>query len=224
MMKYGFLLPLLGVLVIWLGLTWLPFGALLVWLGICFVWIGIAYFFPKFRPLCKRVDGQIQWVSKLLFAPYLIYLYTVWHLIRILSKEPRTHQINQQLTIGRRLLSAELDTEFDVIVDLTTEFEEPSLIREHSNYISLPILDASVPDIAKVQAVYQETKGKHIYVHCAQGHGRTGVVAALLLTMRGEFDSPCAALEQLMIIRPKLNVNSHQRSFLEQHSEVSPTG
>ena len=116
-MKYGFLLPLLGILVIWLGLTWRPFGVLLVWLGVCFVVIGIAYFFPKFRPVYKEADGRIRWVSKLLFAPYLIYVCAVWHLIRILSKEPPTHRVNQQLTIGRRLLPAELDTEFDAIVD-----------------------------------------------------------------------------------------------------------
>ena len=106
------------------------------------------------------------------------------------------------------------------MVDLTTEFDEPKEIRSQKGYYSLPILDGSIPDFDAVCKLHESTKDKNIYIH-AQGHGRTGVVACLLLVMRGEFEDPLSALEHLKVIRPKLNVNSGQFAFLEESTTLN---
>jgi hypothetical protein len=63
---------------------------------------------------------------------------------------------------------------------------------------------------------------ERMFIHSAQGHGRTGMLAVALLLEKGSSDSVEQALNMLQARRPKLRVNSAQRQFLEQCSDRKP--
>ena len=63
--------------------------------------------------------------------------------------------------------------------------------REGMDFYSLPILDRQVPrSPSPVAAILDDLatdleSGKHAVIHCRQGIGRSGMIAACLLVMRG---------------------------------------
>jgi len=102
----------------------------------------------------------------------------------------------------------------NVVVSLLTKDEEVDLdlTREGSQaaahgltFISFPIPDRQVPDseskLAKVldQLNSELASGKNAVVHCRQGIGRTGLVAACLLITKGV--APATAVERLSTAR-----------------------
>ena len=89
---------------------------------------------------------------------------------------------------------------FDVIVSLLTgeESEELGLIREArvSQSLELDFLNLAIPDLdvplsrnaarALLSKLYDTlVAGKHVAIHCRQGIGRSGLVAASLLVLAG---------------------------------------
>ena len=53
-----------------------------------------------------------------------------------------------------------------------------------------------------------------IYIHCAEGHGRTGLFAAALLVKLGQFDSTDDALEFVKSKRPLVRLGKIQLATL----------
>jgi protein-tyrosine phosphatase len=89
---------------------------------------------------------------------------------------------------------------FDVIVSLLTpdEIEEMELQQEprycgenHVKFVSFPIVDRSVPDSRiDAQRLIEQldadlARGKRVNVHCRQGIGRSGLIAASILIAKG---------------------------------------
>jgi len=89
---------------------------------------------------------------------------------------------------------------FDVVVSLLTgeESEELGLICEAGvsqslglDFLNLPIPDLNVPEPrnaahALLSKLYDKLiAGKHVAIHCRQGIGRSGLVAASLLVLAG---------------------------------------
>ncbi|NER36538.1 MAG: hypothetical protein F6J93_21570 [Oscillatoria sp. SIO1A7] len=54
----------------------------------------------------------------------------------------------------------------------------------------------------------------NIYLHCAVGRGRSAMVAAALLVVRGLADNERVAEEILRKARPRVKLNRNQRYFL----------
>lgn len=151
--------------------------------------------------------------ARALWAPYLILNHCVWHLYRIGVSENAFDSLGD-LVLSRRLLSQEYPPNLVNLVDLTAEFSE-SLPGYEINYIPLPILDASVPQLEKALAAIDQLKPGPTLIHCAQGHGRTGLFATLLLFARGDVTTVDEALARLKAVRPGLGLNKKQRAFLE---------
>src|SRR5205809_1011561 len=105
----------------------------------------------------------------------------VWHLMRLISREPARNMVTQQLVVGRRLLAYEREDEFDNFVDLTAEFPEPFPIRSSPSYRSFPILDGSAPSPEALRVAVTSLRPGRTFIHCAQGHGRTGLFALAVL-------------------------------------------
>ncbi len=63
----------------------------------------------------------------------------------------------------------------------------------------------------------QNYREKNMYIHCAQGHGRTGLFTALLLLERGIVSNVEDALALLQLKRPKLRINKRQMEFLQMY-------
>lgn len=122
------------------------------------------------------------------------------------------------LWIGRRLLPGEVPAGVSLIVDLTAEFHEPAGVRAGRTYVSLPTLDAMVPDAAAFTTVLKraaEADGG-VLVHCALGHGRTGLMAAAILMARRAAADPTIALTMLRTLRPGVRLNQGQRRRLDE--------
>jgi hypothetical protein len=97
-----------------------------------------------------------------------------------------------------------LDTGIDAFVDLTHAGEGPeyrALLPPDVAYRRLPIVDAQIPSgpaqMHDIQSHLQEllARGRHVYVHCRAGIGRTGTVIGCYLVEQG-LDG-VAALRQL---------------------------
>ena len=102
----------------------------------------------------------------------------------------------------------------DVLVSLLTAFEVSELdLGEEAAlcasrgivYLSCPIVDLGVPPFSPQTFQWLEqlnaylSGGKHIAIHCRQGVGRSGLIAASLLVLNGF--SPEQAFEQLSVVR-----------------------
>jgi protein-tyrosine phosphatase len=88
----------------------------------------------------------------------------------------------------------------NTVVSLLTPDEEESLDLQHEeqfcrndrlSFVSFPIVDRSVP-VSQVEAMRlierldnELSQGKNVLVHCRQGVGRAGLIAASLLVARG---------------------------------------
>lgn len=126
--------------------------------------------------------------------------------------------------IGRRLLSSELPAGTATVVDLTSEFPEPTSLRSVPNYIAAPMLDASVlpPQSLANLASQIATAKLPVYIHCAQGHGRTSLIASLVLLARGDADTPEAAIKLVHSARPLVGLNAEQRAALMEAAYLIP--
>lgn len=185
------------------------------WLALDLVCLGVAYARNDASVFGKRVDGTLSPGRVLLFLPWLLFTWSVWRL-SLLLPEPKTHQINDKLTIGRRLLGKEHPHGVTTILDMTSEFGEPAPIRKGSRYISLPALDARAPPPhALVAAIQGLPADEHVFIHCAQGHGRTGLAAVALLLHRNVVREIDEGLALLRNIRPGIRLSSAQRICLE---------
>lgn len=186
------------------------------WLGLDFLIVGIATVCKRHDVYGKRPDGTLPIWSLVVFLPLLIYTSVVWHLMRLVSREAAQNTVTSRLVIGRRLLPKEVGDEFEIYVDLTAEFVEPAKIRRTAGYMCFPILDGSAPQPkALLEAVKNLRRGR-TFIHCAQGHGRTGLFAAALLLASGQAQDCKEALAMLQRVRPRIQLSRAQRKCIEQ--------
>ena len=68
-------------------------------------------------------------------------------------------------------------SEFDTIIDLTAEF--PRWYRPANTYLCIPNLDGVA--VVDLGVDLQLEDAGQVLIHCAQGHGRSATLAALLL-------------------------------------------
>ncbi|ATB46234.1 hypothetical protein MYMAC_001826 [Corallococcus macrosporus DSM 14697] len=193
-------------------------GLLLMWPAVSFLLVALAYAGAGPKVLGKRPDGRMQPVTVLMLLPYLLLTWGTWRLVRLLSRERPHDRVVPDVVVGRRLLPGELPEGVTVVLDLTAEFIEPDGIRGACRYVSLPILDASTLPAEEVAPVLLElaTIPGPIYVHCAQGHGRTGMIAAALLVARGDAPDEREALAMIQRVRPAVRTSTAQQRALAE--------
>jgi hypothetical protein len=210
-MSYRHQLALLGLTLNALGALKGGWLILLVWLGSNFLGLGIAHGRGGHRIFGKRPDGTLPAWSWFLFFPLLAYTTGVWHLLRLFTREPACHVITEQLVVGRRLLPSEIRGEFDNYIDLTAELPEPAAIRRGSAYRCFPILDGAAPSPESLREAVHGLRPGRTFIHCAQGHGRTGLFALALLLESGQAKSFEEGLRMLESIRPGIRLSEKQR-------------
>ncbi len=211
-------LTLLGIVLVVFGLVergWFP---VMVWFGCDFLVLGIAHGCGLHGVFGKRADGTLPLWSWVVFLPLLIYTAVVWHLIRVFNREPACNAVSEQLVVGRRLLSFEVEGEFENFVDLTAEFAEPSSIRCFPSYRSFPILDGGAPTPEALRAVITSLRPGRTFVHCAQGHGRTGLFALAMLLSSGVVRSVEDGLRILTAARPGVRLNREQLRCIQVYA------
>ena len=122
----------------------------------------------------------------------------------------------------------------DTVLSLLTPEEEQELDLKLEaqeaqaggmKFDSLPILDRQVPNSeSEVSAALDRVEtdlsaGRNVVVHCRQGIGRTGLVAACLLVMKGR--TPEAAVKDLSTARGILvPETADQRRWIDHYAAV----
>jgi hypothetical protein len=220
-MSHRHLLILLGLVLIPIELVERGWMLLAVWMGGDFLILGIAHARGFHRIFGKRPDGSLPLWSWLVFLPLLLYTSAVWHIFRMASLESAQNVITEDLVIGRRLLPGEIKGEFVNYVDLTAEFPEPVAIRWRDGYLSFPVLDGSAPRPDALREMMNRLRPGKTYVHCAQGHGRTGLFALAVLLKSGDVQTIDEGLEKLRRVRPGINLTAIQRRCIERFAEKS---
>jgi protein-tyrosine phosphatase len=122
----------------------------------------------------------------------------------------------------------------DEVVSLLTSDEEHDLdlaneakvaAKEGVRFLSFPIPDRQVPDsraaltstLEKVDA--DLSTGRNVLIHCRQGIGRTGLVAACLLVSKGW--DPASAVEHISSSRGvSVPETDEQRRWIDRYAAV----
>ena len=120
----------------------------------------------------------------------------------------------------------------DTVVSLLTPEEESEFalesecVRAHAQgmtFVSLPVQDRQVPQSeAAVESVVHDldnalSTGKNVVVHCRQGIGRSGLLAACLLVQRGW--TPDAAVQLLSKTREReVPETQEQRRWIDRYA------
>ena len=178
----------------------------------------MAYLFNEPRIFGKRPNGQLGPIRAVVLVPFLAMTSVVWHCSRILSREPAVEQLTDEAWLGRRLIGAELPNTVSIVLDLTAEFHEPLVkIGSVRNYLSLPILDGSTlePDKIRQALTTMDHLEGVIFIHCAQGHGRTALVAACWLLHSGRANSAEEAIGIVLRARPGARLAPCQKEAVE---------
>lgn len=219
-MKHAILLIILGLILTGIGFAERGWFVFVSWLGLDFLAAGIAHFGGWHRIFGKRANGTLPIWSWLVFLPLLLYTGAVWHLIRLFSREPARNTVTPNLVVGRRLLRSEVQEQFANYVDLTAEFVEPPAIRKSLGYVCVPILDGSAPDPDRLRETVQKLRPGKTFIHCAQGHGRTGLFATALLLTTCQARTVNEALAILQNVRPRIRLSRAQRQCIERFASV----
>jgi protein-tyrosine phosphatase len=171
----------------------------------------------------KREDGSRAPLNGVLLSAFILFGRLVWELQTRFAREPAAHAVGESLLVGRRPRAHEVPENISAIIDLTCEFLDPAGIRARPGYRCLQILDAGTPlpealaGLARRIALPQQGR---LLIHCANGHGRAGLVAAAWLVAQGLARSPAEALEQLRAARPRIRLRRIQRDALEAASRI----
>ena len=216
-MKYAITFLLLGSMVSYSAISLGGWWHALHWFSFSCFLLAAGYAGAGPRIFGKRPNGRIPIRYKIAHLPFMLYSQSVWHLVRILSREDPANKVSEDLIIGRRLRAVELPSGISNYVDLTAEMEDPRTMRTSDSYICMPILDADVPDPSVLNDAVSRLRPGTTYVHCAQGHGRTAVFALALLTSRGQIRSFDEGLEKLKAVRPRLALNRRQEAFMRKY-------
>lgn len=184
---------------------------LVFWPAASFAVVASGYFHIGPSVFGKSADGKLALANQIVLLPYLLYLWSVWRCIRIVKRESASDWLTEDIVIGRRLLSHECPDSIEHVVDLTCEFTEPKALRSRS-YQSLRILDTSVPSLKQLRRWVNQSSELTgtLYIHCAEGHGRTGLFAAALLLQRGDCSSPAEAISFIQNKRPLVRLGKRQ--------------
>jgi len=191
------------------GIAWM-----LAWSGLSFTTIGLAYAGVGPRVFGKRADGSLSPASLVVLLPFLLFTWLVWHVQVLLERGPAAHEIAPNLWLGRRPRRGEIPADVSLIVDLTAEFAESGAIRTGREYLCVPTLDSRAPDIALLRDAVERAAAWRggVFVHCANGSGRSSTFAAALLIRKGLCSGVEEAKARLRSIRPAVRLYPEQQA------------
>lgn len=213
-MKYGFLLTSLGLAQIALALEYHLW--FIAWIGLSFVLAGLAYGWLGPKVFGKREDGTLSPWAIAMLLPFYLLTWGLWHIQRVLTREPCCNEIVPNLWLGRRPLADEIPSQVTLVVDLTSEFSVARQVTQNRTYFSLPTLDTSVPDVGAFQTAARSAADWNggVYVHCALGHGRSATLMAAILIQKGLAVDVSDALDLIKKSRKHISISPSQLELL----------
>ncbi len=137
-------------------------------------------------------------------------------MVRLISRETPYNQLTESVFIGRRLLSSERPKQFDYVVDFDMRIQR-TFRNANYWYISFPTLDAHHPSLEELRKrveIIANLDGT-VYIHCAQGHGRTATLAIAYLLHTGHSATVDDAIRYVLDRRPLAQLGRSQRQILQ---------
>lgn len=188
--------------------------------AITFALLSVAYARSEPKLLGKRYDGRRRWVSRLLFAPYLLLTRFSFLMYKFTKRHVAVCEVLPGLLLGRRLNGVEAKSFIGLaVLDLASEFTETRAFRTGEHYLSLPVLDATPPTADQfTQAVgwiAEQLPHRTVLVHCALGHGRSASLVIAYLLHSGSVASVRDGLRLVRGLRPGVGLSPPQRRALE---------
>ncbi len=204
-----------------LGLIASYFGGwalLLLWPTYSLIVIGTGYLWRGPVVFGKRPDGTLSLVKIVQLYPYFAANWLIWHLRQWFRTENLHQNLCDDVLIGQRLPRDSLPSEVKTVIDLTCEFAEPRHIRTTSRYVNFPILDGVGPSFLALDIFLDGLQQEKypIYIHCASGRGRTGLVAASLLLKLGKAKNADSAIREVKSKRPLVQLGRQQAYIVDQ--------
>lgn len=165
----------------------------------------------------KKSKGELSIFNLIALFPYFLFIWIVWRFSLIFDKSEPFNQLTKNIWIGRRILKNEEIQGIDLVIDLTCEFSESMNLVKVNEYWSFPILDGGIPEKNEFINLlkYLESFSGKVYIHCAQGSGRTGLVACGYLLFTGKANTFEEAYYCVKSKRPSVKLNSNQIDFLK---------
>ncbi len=218
-MRFATTFGLLGLVLAFTGVSSGGWVLTLLWPAASLLAVSAAYAGLGPRVYGKRPDGRLSPLAVLLLLPYLALTWTVWHVARLLDRQACCDEVAPGLWLGRRAFARELPAGTDLVVDLTAEFAAPRGVRAGRSYHCVPSLDSAAPrderhflEVVEKAADWPGT----VYVHCAQGRGRSALFAAAVLLRRGLATDARQAEELLRKTRGVVRLTPVQRRVLDR--------
>ncbi len=189
-------------------------GALVAWAGAAFLWAGMAHALGRPGMIGKRPDGTFPSLYAVPLAPFLAIVWGWW---RMFGVEPPYHEILPGLFVGRRVTAALLPPMTRAVLDCTAELPRIRGLPREVAYTCIPVLDheTATPDQLDAFARMEIPERGALFVHCAQGHGRSAMAVAAILLRRGECRTVAEAEALLRAKRPGVRLAAIQRRALE---------
>jgi protein-tyrosine phosphatase len=194
---------------------------LAAWPGVSFLVVAAAYAGGGPRWFGKGAGGRFAPWAWLLLGPFILFTWLTWHAARLLSREPAGHEVAPSVWVGRRAARHELPPDVRLVVDLTCEMWAPGgLARNGESYVCSPTLDGTAPADELIHQLLDAVAASPgaVYIHCAQGRGRSAALAAALLIARGAAADVDDAEAVLRKARPSVRLNAIQRRWVARIS------
>lgn len=191
--------------------------------AIAFSGVGLAFAFIGQRAFLKRTNGQLSFLSYVLYWPYHALNWLSLSAFRCGGKENAYDKIDENVYLGCRLSQKDKNDinklGIKSVLDLTCEFSEISALRQLS-YRCIPVLDSRAPTMEQLKVgaewIREEATKGPVYVHCALGHGRSATFVAAYLLLSGKARTAQEAIEKIRAFHPRIGLHSEQIARLEE--------
>ncbi|GGF56184.1 diacylglycerol kinase family protein [Alteromonas lipolytica] len=202
------------------------------WLNIILLWgaaslfvVCIAYLSHYPELFRKKTDGRIPWFARWLFIPFLLGAQLYNYYARKTDKVPNIQKIEDQLYLGTRLVSKDVEQlkhqGIDCILDVTAEFDslDWTSYRYDVDYLNIPVLDHTSPTTEQLHLALNWIdqhlrEDRKVLVHCALGRGRSVLVMAAYLLARNNTLSIVDVMNKIQSVRATARLNKSQLKSL----------
>ena len=214
--QYGLFFLLVAVLAI----CWAIFAryavacGVLYWLAVSCIWVAVAFFLhcPKML-MGKRQDGSVFLPFCVINLPFLVIYWMTWLIRHFVFRHVPVNEIagtNVSVSCWPGF-HVPLDR-YDLVIDVTSEMPKWYKLG-NAKYICLSNLDG-VP-LDRFVLPNEINRDMHILVHCAQGRGRSALIACLILIKLGYAETADEAVQLLIQSRPSISLSRHQRTHFK---------
>jgi hypothetical protein len=197
-------------------------AALEAWAAVGSVAVAVAYGLKAAGFAVEDAARHPRWSRPWRFAlfPYRVIGGLTLGLASRFGRERAMDEVAPGLFVGRFPTRAERQrmgqAGIGAVLGLCAEFPPLKDYGPSIAFAYVPILDASPPTVrqfgeALVWIAAMRSEGRSVLVHCAQGHGRSAIVAASALCRLGISSDLDAAIDRVRAARPRSRPSESQR-------------